>query len=257
MRAQRNRSPEQHSLRKLVWPQVEQSPLEGDLLAPQFPLEKEAAWNKAEAEVVELLRDALGMLEYVLSIPKQTIELTDMPPESPAAFYLDEQGEPHVLLSAKMGGEIVGCISAIYTKFVDPATVIESKRVQDLVGRQIAWCIDCIAHELYHARQAHQDAQYYIETLRENLFINIAQHFSGKEAETLTALGKKYYEHSAGEKAARAFAVRFILEFRKIVAAKADRSTADRLFLLGAESFIEEELKFIAKFARPNTSDQI
>lgn len=234
-----------HKLQKISWPQHNEQYRQVDLLVPSF-LKKEKALDKASSEFEDLLVDVLQFAREVLSVPgPQEIHIVEKKNQDEVgSFFIDEDRYPQMNLSQTWYNSVVQYVSSILTGEREPDDLMEfgengTKKVfKKATGLLVGYIVSTIGHEMYHARQAYQDPEYYTQTVNGNWPYRFWSKWGEeKENPELAKRGRSSYNNSLGERSATGFSLRFFIEYKKKILSKEDcnRSSVEKLFLVGAD----------------------
>lgn len=241
-------APKIHKLVGINWPKYEKQGTE--VLFPEKPpLSKEEARLKAGDEVENFIIDAHQFMKDVLSVHESNeIEIDgDLDIDHPGSFSVDNNGYPHLKLAKVWFDGAASHVSNILDRSILPDQRVkpdadngetEEVKFKTGAGIVISYCIHSLAHEMYHARQAYQDPEYYHRTLSDNWPSNF---WSTQSDKNLRTHGMGVYNSSQGERAANGFALRFIQEYKKRILSKddGDRSITEKLYLSGVDKLVD------------------
>ena len=249
----------QRKLKPILWPKLVVS-REQEAREVVFPanlsLEKAAANERAEKEVIQFFNKSTAMMADVLSLPElkeleiETPEkIMSANQESMASFGVDDEDFAHIKFSKQYLDIIVSNVSDLLDGKKLPDDIVktggkEPEKIKYMIktGGAISLCIHALAHEMYHARQALQDPDYYDETLREGTKSEALRNMSKEKDDVWERMGLRIYYDSRGERGANGFATRFLKEFKKkiMLIDDQDRSIVEKLFLSGVDPVVED-----------------
>lgn len=249
-----------HRLQKITWSNYDDQHTQVEFPTFVF-VDKEELKIKAIREVDVLLIDVLNFAQDSLHIPgPDEIHVSEqLDFKHIASFSVEEDGSPKLKLSQDWYTAAVRYVLSILSGNYQPDELVEFKEVGEtrvfkvVAGLVIAYIISALGHEMYHARQAYQDPEYYEQTVSENWPHNFWSHWAKeKNNPELAARGMDSYISSLGERAASGFALRFVQEYKRKILSKKDqeRLIVEKLFLSGADSAVEILKKEIIERAK-------
>jgi hypothetical protein len=257
---------ENYELIGITWPDTK-SPekiINSKVTFPEkFSFNKIEAQTKAEQQVVNFLNDAHQFMRNALSIQNlDKIEVTKNL-EGSGVFRIDEDGSAHLRLSQEWFDTVTSYVSWLLEGKRQPDEKVELQSKPGVlekmdygvaVGAAISYITYVLAHEMYHARQAFQDPDYYNETLEENVNASVARGMSQEKGDYWNKRAERIYNNSQGEKAADGFALRFLREYKKRLMSKNDndRAAVEKLYLLGVDRLSNDLIAEIKERFRSN-----
>lgn len=203
--------------------------------------------------VSHLVLDSIAELRTVLSIDKQVrVKMWKAKPPlgenlNPLArLNPDDDGNFSIELS---GSFLQICLNSIerWEEETLPLAVGEAefeRMPEELLkkwAKELPALLLALAHEMYHARQADQDQQYFLRTEHANYVSQML------EKGLLKKGTPDPYLTDMGEKSANAFGIRYVKEKIKLIQQKAIKSPLEEILLLGYEREIEGEIRELAQ----------
>lgn len=166
------------------------------------------------------------------------------------ANFMYENDTPHIFFSEKWYLLTLNFLVEYLLGHIHPNQDIQGKPAKLVIAEMYAKFASNLAHEMYHYRQAFHAPEFMEETRSDNMLQLLLHHimadddFTGEIPPELYAYGQRRYLESRGERGAKGYSMRFLVEMKRNLLAKQDhnRSLVEKLFLMGVDTVLQEKI---------------